>query len=232
VSSNRSAVSSILNTENVLPQARAYMGLAAANKPSHKEDDIMQIDWTDPRLVAGAVAVVVMLVLGIVLAVRWKRHKTACLRERFGPEYDQAVLTHGSAGRAEAKLVSREARVGKLKLRDLSIGQRERFVAGWTQAQSHFVDHPKASVTEADELVSRLMLERGYPDAAFDQRAADISVNHPRLVQSFRAAHEIEARVGKDDASTEDLRVAMVQYRTVFEELIEVRAPSGIKAVA
>jgi len=193
---------------------------------------MMQIDWTDPRLIAGAAAVVVMLVIGIALAVRWQTQKTARLRERFGPEYDRAVLTHGSAGKAEAKLVRREARVEKLKLRDLSIGQRERFAAGWAQVQSHFVDHPKAAVTEADELVSLLMLERGYPDGAFDQRAADISVNHPRLVQSFRQAHEIEARVGKDDASTEDLRVAMVQYRTVFEELIEVPTPSGIKAVA
>jgi hypothetical protein len=193
---------------------------------------MMQIDWADPRVVAGAAAVVVMLALGIVLAVRWQRQRTARLRERFGPEYDQAVLTHGSAGKAEAKLVGREARVEKLRLRDLSIGQRERFVAGWAQVQSHFVDHPKAAVTEADELVSLLMLERGYPDGAFDQRAADISVNHPRLVQSFRQAHEIEARVGKDDASTEDLRVAMVQYRAVFEELVEAPAPSGIKAVA
>jgi hypothetical protein len=192
----------------------------------------MQIDWADPRVIAGAAAVVVMLVLAIVLAMRWKIQRTARLRQRFGPEYDHAVLTHGSAVKAEAKLEDREARVEKFRLRDLSVGQRERFVASWAQVQSHFVDHPRAAVTEADELVGLLMLERGYPDGAFDQRAADISVNHPRLVQSFRTAHEIEARVGKDDASTEDLRVAMVQYRTVFDELVEAPPPTGIKAVA
>jgi hypothetical protein len=193
---------------------------------------MMAIDWSDPRVIAGAVAVVVMLFLGTVLAVRWQRQKTARLRERFGPEYDRAVLTHGSAGKAEAKLVGREERVEKLRLRNLSAGSRERFLARWAEVQSHFVDHPTAAVTEADELVSLLMLERGYPDGDFEQRSADISVNHPRLVQSFRTAHEIATRVGKDDSSTEDLRVAMVQYRSLFDELVEVPAPGVIKAVA
>lgn len=193
---------------------------------------MMAIDWSDPRLIAGAVAVVVMIAIGIVLALRWQRQKTARLRDRFGPEYDRAVLTHGSAGKAEAKLVGLEVRVEKLRLRNLSVGARERFLARWTEVQSHFVDHPMAAVTEADELVSILMLERGYPDGDFEQRAADISVNHPRLVQAFRTAHEIATRVGKDDATTEDLRVAMVQYRSLFEELVEAPAPEVIKAVA
>jgi hypothetical protein len=193
---------------------------------------MMQIDWTDPRVIAGAAAVVVMIAIAVVMAVRWQRQKTARLRERFGPEYDRAVLTHGSAGKAEAKLVSRETRVEKLKFRDLSVAQRERFLNGWATLQSRFVDHPKSAVTEADELVSLLMLERGYPVGDFDQRAADISVNHPRVVNSFRTAHEIAARVGKDDASTEDLRVAMVQYRSVFDELIDVPELGEIKAVA
>jgi hypothetical protein len=191
----------------------------------------MQIDWADPRMIAGAIAIVVMAGVGIALAVRWQRQKTARLRERFGPEYDHAVLTHGSAGKAEAKLVSREARVEKLRFRGLTMGQRERFLKGWESVQSRFVDHPKTAVTEADELVSLLMLERGYPAGDFEQRAADISVYHPRVVNAFRTAHEIATRVGKDDASTEELRIALVQYRAVFDELSEV-APGEIKAVA
>lgn len=198
----------------------------------HKEDVMMLIDLMDPRVIAGAAAVVVMAGAGIVVAVRRQRQKTAKLREHFGPEYDQAVVTHGSAGKAEAKLTKRETRVERMRLRDLSIGERLRFQTEWKSVQSRFVDHPKTAVSEADELVSSLMLARGYPVADFDQRAADISVHHPRLVQSYRSAHEIAVRVGKDEASTEDLRVAMIQYRTLFEELVEVQAPGEIKAVA
>jgi hypothetical protein len=114
----------------------------------------------------------------------------------------------------------------------LGVGERERFLAGWQTVQSRFIDHPKTAVSEADELVCSLMLACGYPVADFDQRAADVSVYHPRLVESYRSAHEIAVRVGKDEASTEDLRVAMIQYRTLFDELAEARAPGEIKAVA
>jgi hypothetical protein len=193
---------------------------------------MMAIDWTDPRLIAGAIAVVVMAAIGIFVAVRRNKQKTAKLRARFGPEYDQAVLTHGTAGKAETTLVKRETRVEGMKLRELSAGERERFQTAWKTVQSRFVDHPQTAVTEADELVSSLMLARGYAEAKFDQRAADVSVHHPRLVQSYRSAHEIAVRVGKDEATTEDLRVAMIQYRTLFDELAEVQAPVEIKAVA
>ncbi len=192
----------------------------------------MAIDWADPRLIAGAIAVVVMVIVGIVLALRWRRQKTAKLREHFGPEYDRAVLTHGSAGKAEAKLVGRETRVERMKIRDLNTGERARFQTEWTSVQSRFIDHPKTAVSEADELVSSLMIARGYPVADFDQRAADISVHHPRLVESYRSAHELAVRVNKDEASTEDLRVAMVKYRTLFDELAEEQVPDEIKAVA
>jgi len=193
---------------------------------------MMTIDWTDPRIIAGAIAVVVMVAAGIFVAVRRSKQKTAKLRARFGPEYDQAVLTHGTAGKAETTLVQRETRVEGMKLRDLSPGERERFQTTWQAVQSRFVDHPQTAVTEADELVSSLMLARGYAEAKFDQRAADVSVHHPRLVKSYRSAHEIAVRVGKDEATTEDLRVAMIQYRTLFDELVEVQAPGEIKAVA
>ena len=192
----------------------------------------MMIDPMDPRLIAGEIAIAVMAAAGIVMVVLSRRRRTAKLRERFGPEYDQAVLTHGSAGKAEAKLASRETRVEGLKIRELSSGERRRFLGEWERVQSRFVDHPKTAVTEADELVSSLMLARGYPEADFDQRAADVSVHHPRLVNSYRSAHEIAVRVGKDEASTEDLRVAMIQYRTLFDELAEVQSPGEFRAVA
>jgi hypothetical protein len=205
---------------------------AVGRRAEREENDMVAIDWTDPRVIAGAIAVLAMAILGIVVAVRMQRDKTAKLRARFGPEYDHAVLTHGTAGKAEAKLVKRETRVDRMKLRDLSAGERTRFQMAWTAVQARFVDHPKTAVTEADELVSSLMLARGYPAADFDQRAADVSVNHLRLVDSYRSAHEIAVRVGRDEASTEDLRVATIQYRTLFDELAEAQAPGEIKAVA
>jgi hypothetical protein len=192
----------------------------------------MNAELTNPRLIAGAIAVVLIIVVGVALYLRKRRKTTEGLRARFGPEYDQAVLTHGSERKAEAKLADRKTRVEGLKIRELGTAERERFTADWRVVQSRFVDHPKGAVTEADELVSSLLKARGYPIADFDQRAADISVNHPRLVEYYRSAHGVAVRVGKDEASTEDLRNAMIQYRSLFDELVEVKTPGEIKAVA
>jgi hypothetical protein len=122
--------------------------------------------------------------------------------------------------------------VENLKIRNLGATERERFVAEWQSVQSHFVDHPKAAVTEADELVSSLIQARGYPVADFDQRAADMSVRHPRLVEQYRSAHGVAVRPGTDESSTEDLRTAMIQYRTLFDELVQGQTPEEIKSVA
>ncbi|MFZ0633289.1 MAG: hypothetical protein WA399_13880 [Acidobacteriaceae bacterium] len=192
----------------------------------------MNPELTNPRYIAGAIAIVLIIVVAVALYVRKRRKTTAGLRTRFGPEYDHAVLTHGSERKAEAKLADRETRVEGLKIRELGAAERERFIADWRVAQSRFVDHPKGAVTEADELVSALLKARGYPVADFDQRAADISVNHPRLVEYYRSAHGIAVRLGRDEASTEDLRTAMIQYRSLFDELVEVQTPGEIKAVA
>jgi len=124
--------------------------------------------------------------------------------------------------KAEAKLVDRGKRVEKLNLRDLDLMEHERFLKRWESVQSRFVDSPKGAVTEADDLVSSLMKTRGYPVSDFDQRAADISVDHPRVVENYRSAHEIALRVGTDGAITEDLRTAMIHYRSLFEELVQV----------
>ncbi|MGO8720048.1 MAG: hypothetical protein ACLQMO_12645 [Acidobacteriaceae bacterium] len=185
----------------------------------------MHLNLMDPRLIIGVIAAVLIVVLVVALYMQKRRKTSAELRKRFGPEYDQAVLTHGSERKAEAKLADRETRVDNLKIRELGAAERERFLAEWQTVQSRFVDHPKSSVTEADELVSSLMQARGYPVSDFDQRAADISVNHPRLVESYRSAHGVAVRLGRDEASTEDLRTAMIHYRTLFDELIQAQTP-------
>jgi hypothetical protein len=167
-------------------------------------------------------AVVILVVAGLAWHVRKRRTTTAGLQHKFGSEYQRAVQEHGSERKAEAKLTDREKRVEKLNLRDLDPIEHERFSKQWDSVQSRFVDSPKGAVTEADDLVSSLMKTRGYPVSDFDQRAADISVDHPRVVENYRSAHEIALRVGKDVATTEDLRTAMIHYRSLFEELVMV----------
>jgi hypothetical protein len=119
-------------------------------------------------------------------------------------------------------LADRQGRVEKLNIRDLDPMERERFLKQWESVQSRFVDSPKGAFAEADDLVSSLMKTRGYPVSDFDQRAADISVAHPRVAENYRSAHEIALRVGNNGASTEDLRTAMIHYRSLFEELVQV----------
>jgi len=186
----------------------------------------------DPTLIAFAVAVILIVAVLAWLYARRRRTTIAQLRQRFGPEYDQAVRDHGSERRAEAQLADREKRVESFRVRDLDPTQRERFSGQWHSLQSRFVDHPKGAVTEADELVSSLMQTRGYPVADFNQRAADISVDHPQVVADYRSAHEIALRLEKGEASTEDLRRAMIHYRSLFEELAQVPTAIETKEVA
>src|SRR5271157_2098819 len=190
----------------------------------------MNVNFMDPKLIALAAAVIVIVAVGIWLYVRQRRSTTADLRQKFGPEYDRAVLAHGS--KAEAKLADREKRVDKLNIRDLDAMEHERYSKQWEAVQSRFVDSPKGAVAEADDLLSSVMKARGYPVSEFDQRAADISVDHPRLVENYRSAHEIALRVGKDAATTEDLRTAMIHYRSLFEELVQTPASVERKEVA
>jgi len=173
-------------------------------------------------VIALAVAVILIIAVLALLYMRKRRSTTADLRKRFGPEYDRAVGVHGTERKAEANLEDREKRVEKLNLRDLDPMERQRFTEQWESVQSRFVDSPKGAVTEADDLVSSLMGVRGYPVSDFDQRAADISVDHPRVVENYRSAHEIALRVGKDASTTEELRTAMLHYRSLFEELVQV----------
>jgi hypothetical protein len=190
----------------------------------------MHWNLTDPRLIAIAGTVVAIIALTVWVFVRKRRTTTADLRQKFGPEYDRAVQEHGS--KAEAKLADREKRIEKLNIRDLDATERERYSSQWQSVQARFVDSPKGAVAEADDLVSSVMKARGYPVSDFDQRAADISVGHPRVVENYRLAHQIALRVGKEAANTEDLRTAMIHYRSLFEELVRVPAALDIKEVA
>jgi hypothetical protein len=192
----------------------------------------MNPNLLDPKLIVLVVAVILIIALVAWLYVRKRRNTTAALRQKFGPEYERAVLTHGSGRKAEAKLADRAERVEKLNIRDLDLGERERFSKQWESVQSRFVDSPKGAVAEADDLVSSVMKARGYPISDFDQRAADISVDHPRVVENYRSAHGIALRVGKDQATTEDLRTAMIHYRSLFEELVQVPIVIERKEVA
>ncbi|MBZ5657938.1 MAG: hypothetical protein LAO56_21970 [Acidobacteriia bacterium] len=186
----------------------------------------------DPKLIGLAVVAILIIAVVALLYVRKRKHATANLRQKFGPEYDRAVLAHGSERKAEVKLTDREKRVEKLNIRDLDPAERERLSKQWESVQSRFVDSPKGAVTEADDLVTSVMKTRGYPVSDFDQRAADISVDHPRVVENYRSAHEIALRVGKDAATTEDLRTAMIHYRSLFEELVQVPLVVEKKEVA
>jgi hypothetical protein len=175
----------------------------------------------NPKLIMLAAVVIVVIAVITWLYRRRRRAVTAGLRQRFGPEYERAVLQHGSERKAESRLADREKRVEKLNIRDLDPTERERFSGEWQLVQSRFVDYPKGAVTEADELVSSLMKARGYPVTDFDQRTADISVDHPRVAENYRSAHKIALRLGRGEASTEDLRTAMIHYRSLFEELVQ-----------
>jgi hypothetical protein len=186
----------------------------------------MNLNLMDPKLIALGVVLVVLVVVAIALYVRKRNHTTAELRDRFGPEYDRAVKQHGSERKAEAKLADRETRVDLLQIRSLDLAERERYLAQWQAVQSRFVDYPKGAVIEADELVSSLMQTRGYPVVDFDQRAADISVDHPRVVENYRSGHNIALRLGTGEASTEELRTAMIHYRSLFDELVRVQTPA------
>lgn len=177
----------------------------------------------------GAIIAIVIAVL-VILAIAWfawQRRRTAELRARYGPEYTRTVEQLGDRRRAEAELEARKERVEHLNIRPLGAEQRQAFVERWRAVQAKFVDDPRGAVTDADHLVDEVMAARGYPLGDFDRRAADLSVNHPRVVENYRAARDIALRHRRGEASTEDLRQAMVYYRELFQDLLEDREHEG-----
>src|SRR4029077_9937094 len=174
------------------------------------------------QLLVGIVVIAVIAVAGILFFAMRKR-RSQKLRERFGPEYDRVVKQEGDPRKAEGVLEFREQRREKFKIRLLSATDRSSFAVRWKEVQSGFVDDPRAAVTIAESLVSEVMQARGYPTGEFEQRAPDISVDYPVVVENYRAAHTIALRHSAGQASTEDLRQAMVHYHTLFQELLDER---------
>lgn len=172
------------------------------------------------------VAIAVLAVAAIAF-VASERRRTAALVGRFGPEYDRVLSEVGDRRRAERVLSGREARVERLAIRPLSGEDGARYGVAWQRVQARFVDDPGGAVDEANEMVHELMRLRGYPVADFEQRAADLSVDHARVVGSYRAAQIVVRKRARGDASTEELRSAIVHYRALFEELLGTRRGRG-----
>jgi hypothetical protein len=172
------------------------------------------------------IAVIAFFVIAIIVAVAasiWlytSKQRTKELRSKFGPEYRRMAVAEGDAAKAEQLLMERANRVKKLDLKPLTDRQRNDFADEWEHTQAQFVDDPTAAVVRADALVQEVMNVRGYPVADFDQRVADISVDHPAVVQNYRLAHEIAARHEQEDLSMEKLREAMLHYRALFADLL------------
>ncbi len=168
-----------------------------------------------------AILIVVVLLAGLAFfASRQRRSRR--LKDRFGPEYDRTVAETGNRRAAESELQERAQRRERLDIVPLEPAAHDRYVAAWHQTQARFVDEPGEAVREADRLVTSVMRDRGYPIDDFEQRAADISVDHPQVVDDYRAARRIAEANDRSEASTEDLRQAFVHYRSLFEELLEV----------
>jgi len=168
-----------------------------------------------------AVIVVVVLLVVSVGSIWMRRQRTQRLTEQYGPEYQRAVDSAGGQRAAERELDARQERVKGFEIRALSPGEHDRYLASWKESQAHFVDDPSGAISQADVLVQEVMRARGYPMADFEQRAADISVDHPHVLDEYRAAHNIAERHATDGVETEDLRQAMVHYRALFEDLLE-----------
>jgi hypothetical protein len=166
-------------------------------------------------LIAGLV-----LAIGVALWMYIQKERTQKLRSKFGPEYDKAVAEHRDRGHAESDLRKRADRVAKFHIQPLKAEDRSRYTEDWRREQSQFVDDPRAAVNHADTLVQQVMERRGYPMGDFDQNAANLSVDHPRVVENYRIAHEIALREGQGAGDTEDLRKAMVSYRALFDDLL------------
>jgi len=179
---------------------------------------------------AIAAVLLIALVISVIAWLVMQKQRTLKLKQRFGPEYDMTVSEFGSRVRAEAELTSREKRVAGFDIVPLTPADAVSFTQAWSALQGRFIDNPKGVVLDADHLVRELMAKRGYPMGDFERRAADISVDYPGIVAAYRAAQEIAARDERGEADTEELRKAVVHYRTLFDELLGVashKAPSA-----
>ena len=171
---------------------------------------------------------IILAVVAIVAVAAWllmSRRRSEHLKDRFGPEYERQVEEAGSRSKAESDLAAREKRVSKLTIRPLTPADQDRFLDRWTKVQATFVDDPERSIDYADALLAEVMSARGYPVSEFEQRAGDISVDHPNVVQHYRAGHDIALRHSRGEADTDELRQALIHSRARFEELVTENAP-------
>jgi len=181
------------------------------------------------QMVVLLIAVIVIVTVAVMLILRGRSAK---LRARFGPEYDRVVAETGNRFQAEAKLENVEKRVKSYSLTALSAADRDRFQQSWRKIQADFVDDPARALAEADQLLGTVMVARGYPPSDFENRAAEISVDHATVVENYRAGHDIAVRHSQRQATTEDLRKGMIHYRALFDELMaEERVPLRARAV-
>lgn len=178
--------------------------------------------WETILIVASVVLVLAVVVVAV--SVAGSRRRTGRLRKYYGPEYERLVTETGGQKAAEKELITRERKREKLDIVQLTPAALSDFTARWNQVQTAFVDNPAAAVGVADRLVTEVMRERGYPVDNFDQRAADISVDHPQIVENYRAAHGIHLSQQRGGVSTEQQREAFVHYRALFEKLLEAKS--------
>jgi hypothetical protein len=166
--------------------------------------------------------VLILVIMGAIMAPMFARRKRSQrFQNKYGPEYDRTVQTAGNEKKAQAELDGRQKHVDTLDIRPLSLSERERYQAEWTAIQAKFVDQPGQATVEADHLIMEVMKVRAYPVSDFDQRAADVSVNYPTLVSNYRAAREIAIKNQQHTATTEELRQALIYYRSLFDELLK-----------
>src|SRR5580765_4359958 len=180
--------------------------------------------WVWILIAAAAVVIVAMVAWGMM-----KRRQTKQLQSQFGPEYDRTVEAADSKRAANAELAARRDRREQLDIRPLSSAARERYIDQWQVVQAQFVDNPSGAVSSADQLIQSAMADRGYPVKDFETRAADVSVDHPDVVENYRQGHRLAQKTADGDGSTEDLRQAMRHYRALFDDLVE---PSGDEPIA
>jgi hypothetical protein len=174
-------------------------------------------------VILAAVIVIALIIIAVIAYASSKKRRSLRLKQRFGPEYDRVLQKEGDQRRAEGVLEFRQKRRERYKIRPLTASDKASFEIRWREVQARFVDDPRGAVTVADSLVTDVMQARGYPIGEFDERAADLSVDYPVIVDNYRAAHTIALRHGAGQASTEDLRQAMVHYRALFQELLDER---------
>jgi len=184
--------------------------------------------FTTVQSIAVAGVVVVLVLVPVGAFIQRRRARTLALHSRLGSEYDCAILQFGSAHEAEADPAGPGTHCEALKIRELGATERARFVAEWDTVQSRFADHPMTALIEADDLIDAVLEARGYPQAGFERRAAEVSVDYPGTMENYRAAHSIAIHLGQVASADEELRTAMIRYRAIFDELL--RAPKRLEA--